>query len=84
MNSKHRKTRAELFTDPVNGSMKWSRIESLLVAAGCTLIEGSGSSVTFAKNGKKLTIHRPHPGDDALKYRIKLVREFLQQLGDAP
>ena len=84
MNSKQRKTRAGLFTDPVNGGIKWSRIESLLVAIGCTLIEGSGSSVTFVKAGRKLTIHRPHPGDDALKYRIRLVREFLQKIGDAP
>jgi acyl dehydratase len=83
MSSKHRKTHDELFSNPVNGGMKWSRIESLLVAIGCVVVEGSGSGVTFAKEGKKLNFHRPHPGGDALKYRIKLVREFLEQIGES-
>jgi hypothetical protein len=81
MNSKHQKTIDIVFNDPVNGNIEWSRIESLLVAIGCQVIEGSGSSVTFEKDGKKAYFHRPHPQKEALKYRVKAVREFLTKLG---
>ena len=84
MNSKHRKTLEAILAEPVNGNLEWSRIEALLVAVGCTVIEGSGSSVTFEKDGCKANVHRPHPRKEALKYRVKLVREFLQQLRIAP
>lgn len=40
--------------------------------------EGSGSSVTFEKDGHKANFHRPHPRKEALKYRVKQVREYLQ------
>jgi hypothetical protein len=53
----------------------------LLLAIGCQVIEGSGSSVMFEKNGKKAYFHRPHPQKEALTYRIKGVREFLIKLG---
>lgn len=81
MNSKHRKTLEMVFNDPVNGNIEWSRIESLFIAIGCKVIEGSGSSVTFEKNGKKAYFHRPHPQNEALKYRVKAAREFLMKLG---
>ncbi len=84
MNSKHTKTLDVIFNDPVNGNIEWSRIESLLVAMGCQIIEGSGSSVTFEKMGKKAYFYRPHPQKEALKYRVKAVREFLIKLGVKP
>ena len=33
-----------IFADPVNGNMEWREIESLLVAIGCRISEGSGST----------------------------------------
>lgn len=84
MNNKHQKTLATLFNDPLNGNVEWSKIESLLVAVGCQVIEGAGSSVTFEKDGKRAYFHRPHPQKEALKYRMKLVREFLLKLGVQP
>ena len=42
MQTKHRKTLATIFGNPVNGNMKWSNIESLLVALGCRIVEGAG------------------------------------------
>lgn len=84
MNNKHYKTLAMLFSEPINGNVEWSRIESLLVAIGCQVIEGSGSSVTFEKAGKRAYFHRPHPKKEALKYRVKLVRAFLIKLGITP
>ena len=84
MKAKQRKTLIAIFTDPVNGNMEWSKIESLLCAVGCRAIEGAGSSVTFEKNGIRAYFHRPHPANAALRYRIKAAREFLIKLGETP
>ena len=84
MNSKHRKTLEAIFTDPVNGALEWARIEALLLALGCRSVEGSGSSVTFEKDGKRAHFHRPHPEREALRYRVRAVREYLATLGVKP
>lgn len=84
MNSKNRKTLETLFAKPVNGAVDWSRIEALLIAAGCRAVEGTGSSVTFEKDGKRAYFHRPHPGKEALRYRVLAAREFLEQIGVKP
>jgi hypothetical protein len=84
MNSRHRKTLAAVFADPVNGAIEWRRIEALPVAAGCELVEGSGSSVTFEKDGLRVHFHRPHPARDALRYRVRDARAFLTSIGVKP
>jgi hypothetical protein len=78
VNGTHRKTLEKIRADPVNGNIAWARIESLLKAAGCRAVEGAGSSVTFEFNGRKMTLHRPHPGKEALRYRVLAVREFIE------
>ena len=45
------------------------------------MIEGSGSSVTFEKDGLRAYFHRPHPEKEALRYRVRLVREYLEKMG---
>jgi len=84
MNSKHRKTLAEIFATPVNGAIEWARIEALLVALGCQVVEGKGSAVTFFKGNEKLHTHRPHPGRESLRYRVSEAREFLKDIGVTP
>ena len=84
MNGKHKKTLEAIFSNPVNGNLEWARIEVLLVAAGCRVIEGSGSSVTFEKDGLRAYFHRPHPEKEALRYRVRLVREYLEKIGVTP
>jgi len=84
MNSKHTKTLKAIFARPTSGNIEWSRIESLLVGVGCNVIEGSGSSVTFEKNGMKAYFHRPHPSKEALRYRVIAVAEFLEAIGIKP
>lgn len=81
MNNKHRKTLDTIFADPVNGNLEWSRIESVLIALGCRVIEGPGSAVTFEHRGHRANFHRPHPGKEALRYRVKAMREFLEKIG---
>ena len=84
MNNTHRKTLEAVFHDPLNGALEWRRIEVLLLAVGCTVVEGSGSSVLFEKGGLKVRFHRPHPGKEALRYRVRDAREFLTSIGVRP
>ncbi len=84
MNSKHRKTLEVIFSNPVNGALEWGRIEALLRAVGCRVVEGSGSSVTFEKDGIRAHFHRPHPEKEALRYRVRAARDYLQTLGIKP
>ncbi|NMM25914.1 MAG: type II toxin-antitoxin system HicA family toxin [Glaciimonas sp.] len=84
MNSKHRKTLETIFSDPISANLPWDRIQALLVAIGCNVAEGSGSSVTFEKDGRRVYFHRPHPQREALRYRVKATREFLIKLEITP
>lgn len=84
MNKTHRRTLAAVFADPVDGAIEWARIEALLMAVGCRRIEGRGSSVTFEKDGAKVFFHRPHPRKEALRYRVRDARAFLQRIGVIP
>ena len=84
MNGAHRKTLAAVFAEPVNGALEWRRIEALLMAVGCKAMEGSGSSVTFESCGLRVHFHRPHPGKEALRYRVRDARTFLLSTGVKP
>ena len=84
MNGKHLKTLDLIRAEPVNGNLEWARIEALLKAIGCRVVEGAGSSVTFEYRGSKMTLHRPPPAKEALRYRVKTVREFLQRIEIKP
>ena len=84
MNGTHRKTLQKWLADPVNGNIEWTRIESLLKAVGCRVVEGAGSSVTFEFNGRKMTLHRPHLKKEALRYRVLAVRDFIERMEIKP
>jgi hypothetical protein len=84
VNSKHKKTLKDVFSDPVSGTLSWASIESLLIAAGCEAIEGNGSRVRFAKDGKIASFHRPHPAKEAKRYQVREAREYLIKLGITP
>jgi hypothetical protein len=84
MNSTHRKTLEAVFFDPVLRSLEWRRIETLLIAIGCQVIEGNGSRVRFEKNGVIATFHRPHPSKEAKPYQVRDAREFLISIGVKP
>lgn len=84
MKSKHARTLVAVFADPVSGTIAWSAIESLLVAAGCSVIEGNGSRVRFAKGAEVETFHRPHPAKEAKRYQVRAARAYLIRLGVTP
>ena len=71
-------------TFALSGCTIIQRTAHMLKAAGCRTVEGPGSSVTFEYNGRKMTLHRPHPSKEALRYRVLAVREFIQRIGIKP
>ena len=84
MNSKQVKTLKAVFADPVAASLEWKAIESLLLAAGCRVIEGNGSRVRFERDGMIETFHRPHPAKEAKQYQVRAARAYLTRLGVKP
>lgn len=84
MNKANQKTLAAIFGSPVPSTIEWRRIESLFVALGSQVIEGSGSRVRFELNGVVASFHRPHPQKEAKPYQVKDAREFLSQAGVHP
>ena len=84
MNSKQRKTLTAVFANPVSANIEWSDIEGLLLAAGCTLIEGNGSRVRFVCKDVVASFHRPHPAKEAKRYQVRDAREFLIKIGVTP
>lgn len=81
MNSQHRKTLDAIFSQPVPANLEWRRIESLLLALGAEMADGSGSRVAFLLNGRRADFHRPHPGKEAKRYQVRAVREFIEAAG---
>ncbi len=84
VNSKQTKTLRLLFETPIAVSIEWATIESLLVAVGCEVIEGSGSRVRFACKGVVASFHRPHPAREAKRYQVRDARLFLEKIGVRP
>jgi hypothetical protein len=84
MNRKQAATLRLVFTDPAPANLRWAEIESLLKSVGCKVVEGSGSSVSFHRDGAVEFFHRPHPGNEAKRYQVRATRAFLVRLGVAP
>ena len=84
MNSKHTKTLVAIFKNPVSGTLEWAAIESLLLAIGCEVIEGSGSRVRFVRGNIVASFHRPYPAKEAKRYQVRDARDYLIALGVTP
>ena len=81
MNNKSRKTLKAVFADPVNGNIEWRKVESLFLALGAVRTERTGSVASYVLNEVRIDFHRPHPDKEALRYRVKDARKFLEQAG---
>lgn len=84
LSSAHQETLLQIFKSPTPRNLEWRKVESLLIAAGCQVIEGRGSRVRFEKDGKVATFHRPHPAKEAKPYQLKDARAFLELLEVKP
>ena len=84
MNSRHRKTLEAVFAEPAASSVEWRAIEALLIAAGCRIVEGSGSRVRVEHSGIVAFFHRPHPQKEAKRYQVRDARDLLIKIGVLP
>ena len=84
MGSKHQSTLEAIFDDPVKSNIHWRDVESMLVAVGAEISEGSGSRVRIALNGVRAVFHRPHPQKEIDKGAVKSLRRFLSEAGVTP
>ena len=84
MNSKQRRVLQTIFENPIQPGIKWSDIESLLVALGAKLEKKGGSRLRVSLNDAHAGFHRPHPENTAGKGRVRDVRAFLENAGVTP
>ncbi|ATQ67569.1 MULTISPECIES: type II toxin-antitoxin system HicA family toxin [Methylosinus] len=84
MNAKHRRTLEAIFARPVPSDIRWTDIESLLIALGAERSEGRGSRVRFLLAGAEAVFHRPHPQPETDKGAVAAVRRFLESAGVTP
>jgi hypothetical protein len=84
LNAHHRRTLEAIFARPERADIPWREIESLFVALGAEVTEGSGSRVRVALNGVRAVFHRPHPERVTDKGAVRAVRRFLETAGVTP
>lgn len=62
-----------------------SELDALLSQCGCTKHSGGrGSAVMYIHSETKLKLifDAPHPGNELYTYQIKMVRQFLRDVGE--
>lgn len=84
MNNRQRKTLAAVFAVPVPKALVWADIESLLDSLGAKKVNRDGSAVSFALNGARLDVRRPHPQKEAKPYVVRNTAQFLTLAGVKP
>jgi hypothetical protein len=84
MNSKQTKTFQAIFSKPTASTLEWTKLESLLLALGCNVIEGRGSRVRFEYNGIITAVHRSHSAKEAKPYQVEQARNFLTAIRVKP
>ncbi len=81
MNKKQRRTLEAIYKTPISSNIPWKDIESLLLALGSEISEGSGSRIRIKLNGERAVFHRPHPKPETDKGAINSMRKFLSNAG---
>jgi len=74
-------TLSAIFATPIKANITWRDIESMLIAIGAEIKEGSGSRVRIKLNDVWAVFHRPHPQKETDKGAVKAMREFLIAAG---
>lgn len=77
VNTQHKKTLQKLFSIPESSDITWEAVESLFIAVGAKISEGSGSRVRVALKDLRAVFHRPHPNPKLHKGIVRAVRKFL-------
>lgn len=82
MNRKNQATLDKIKSKPELSDIVWRDIESLFVALGGEISEGSDSRFRVYLNGIRAVFHRPHPHKETDKGVVKSVRKFLESAGE--
>ena len=80
MRAKHRRTIDAVFSTPTRGGIVFSDIEALILGLGGKVREGEGARVVFELKGRRMYLHRPHPGKEAKKYQVEELRDWFNSL----
>ncbi len=76
----------KLFKKPLPKNFTMPELETLMKKCNCTVDSGGrGSSVAFfhQPTGRTLQFDGPHPGKELYLYQIKMVKAFLEEVGEA-
>jgi len=84
LNKRQRATLETVFKNPVQQTIRWTAIESLVCALDGTVHEREGSRVALKLNGIRAVFHRPHPRPDTDRNTIRDLRDFLERAGVTP
>ncbi len=84
LSTKHARTLADIFANPVRADIRWTEIENLFRALGAEITQGSGSRVRISLNGRRMVFHEPHPQPTIVKDAVRSVRRFLLEAGISP
>ena len=83
MGGKLDKAKARLKAEPCDYT--YTEAKSLLISIGYVEHnkgKSSGSRVMFVKNGAKILLHKPHPGNEMKWYAVHQLKEQLESLGE--
>jgi len=83
-NSTQRATLTRIFKKPTPNDIPWNDIKSLLLYVGCNVKYGKGSRVSFQKENELLAVHSPHPQRQTPSETVKVVKDFLESIGEKP
>lgn len=59
----------------------YNELTALLSSFGYDEIQGAGSRVCFSKEGHKIKLHKPHPGNLLKAYQVDMIIEELTAKG---
>ncbi len=84
MASKHRKTYDAIFSNPIRANISWNDAVAMVKAFGGIVAPSGGSMHSFELNGVTGVFHKPHPGNELSKPRVRAFRSFLGEAGVDP
>lgn len=84
MQKRHLATLSKIFARPVIGSIRWSDIESLLIALGAEVSEREGSRIGVFLFEEVRVFHRPHPSPNTDKGAVVSIKKWLESHGVKP
>lgn len=83
--SKKEKLLERIQQKPIIKNFKKAELDSLMNKCGCEKYQGGrGSGIGYRHTKTNLTVQfdEPHPGDELYIYQIKMVLQFLKDIGE--